>query len=85
MPTKLQYIEKSVSKRDLSFQIFWTFELGTQEGINIPIWITVGFQQRDTENSQSLNNDTFYRPQVTSAECIIGTGKYSDSATLLKL
>ena len=85
MPTKLQYIEKSVSKRDLSTQIFWTFELGTQEGINIPIGITVGFQQRDTENSQSLNNDTFYRPQVTSAECIIGTGKYYDSAILLKL
>ena len=28
-------------------------------------------------------NDTFYRPQVTSAQCIIGTGKYPDFAILL--
>ena len=27
------------------------FELGTQEGINVSIWILVGFQQRDRENS----------------------------------
>ena len=30
-----------------------------------------------------MNNDTFYRPPVTSAQCIIGTEKYPDSAILL--
>ena len=30
-----------------------------------------------------MNNDSFYRPPVTSAQCIIGTEKYPDSAILL--
>ena len=30
-----------------------------------------------------MNNDTFYRPLVTSAQCIIGTEKYPDSGVLL--
>ena len=30
-----------------------------------------------------MNNDTFYRPPVTSAQCNIGTEKYTDSAILL--
>ena len=30
-----------------------------------------------------MKNDTFYRPKVTSATCIIGTEKYPDSGILL--
>ena len=30
-----------------------------------------------------MNNDTFHRPLVTSAQCIIGTEKYPDSRILL--
>ena len=30
-----------------------------------------------------MNNDTFYRPLVTSAQCIIGTEKYPDGGILL--
>ena len=25
--------------KEVSTQNFWTFELGTQEGVNVPIWI----------------------------------------------
>ena len=32
---------------------------------------------------QTLNNDTFYRMPISSAQCIIGTEKYPDSAILL--
>ena len=35
------------------------FELRTQEGINIPIWMIVGFQQKDRQDSQNFHNDTF--------------------------
>ena len=45
--------------------------------------IFVGFQQKERQNSQNLNNDTFYRPPITSVQCNIGTEKYCDSATLL--
>ena len=47
------------------------------------MWIIVGFQQSDRQHDQILNNDTFYRPPVLSAQCIIGTEKYTDSAILL--
>ena len=46
-PTLLHYIERSVFMKEVNTQNFWTFELGTQEGINTPIWIFVGFQQSD--------------------------------------
>ena len=82
-PTQLNYIEKSVFMKEVNTQNLWTFELGSQEGINVPIWIFVAFQQNDRQNDQNLNNDTFYRPLVTSAQCIIGTEKYPDSGILL--
>ena len=82
-PTLLHYVERSVFMKELNTQNLWTFELGTQEGVNVPIWIFVAFQQSDRQNDQNLNNDTFYRPPVTSAQCIIGTERYPYSAILL--
>ena len=82
-PTELRYGERSVFMKEVNTQNLWTSELGTQEGINVPIWIIVGFQQSDRQYDQNLDNDTFYRPPVTSAQCIIGTEKYPDSAILL--
>ena len=82
-PTLLHYLERSVFMKELNTQNLWTFELGTREGINVPVRIFVAFQQNDRQNNQDLNNDTFYRPLVTSAQCIIGTGKYPDSGILL--
>ena len=82
-PTNLHYPERSVFMKEVNTQNFWTFELGTQEGVNVPIWIFVAFQQHDRQHDQTLNNDTFYRMPVTSAQCIIGTEKYPDSSILL--
>ena len=72
-PTSLHYPEGSVFMKEVNTQIFWTFELGTQEGLNVPIWIFVVFQQMDRKNDQNLNNDTFYRMPVTSTQVVIGT------------
>ena len=41
------------------------------------------FQQNGRQHDQNLNNDTFCRLPVTSAQCIIGNERYSDSALLL--
>ena len=68
--------------KEVNTQNFWTFELRTQDGLNVPIWIVVGFQQRHTQDSQNLKSDTFYRPSVTSAQYNIST-ENSDSAFLL--
>ena len=82
-PTELRYVERSVFMKEVNTQKLWAFVLGTQEGINVPIWIIVGFQQSDRQHDQNLNNDTFYKPPVISAQCIIGNEKYPDSAILL--
>ena len=50
--------------------------------MNVPIWIIVGFQQRDLQNSQSLTNDSTYRPPIKSAQCMIGTKNNPDFAIL---
>ena len=59
---------------------FW---IRAQEGLKIPVWITVGFQQRDRQDSQKLNNDDFYRFPVTSTQYVFWTEKNLDSAILL--
>ena len=82
-PTQIYFVERSVSMKEVNTQNFWTFELGTQEGINIPTWIFVAFQQNGRQHDQNLNNDTFVRLPVISAQDVIGTERYPDSAILL--
>ena len=82
-PTQIHYVERSVFMKEVNTQNLWTFELGTQEGINIPTWIFVAFQQNDRKHDQNLNNDTFVRLPVISAQVVIGTERYPDSAILL--
>ena len=47
--------------------------------MNVPIWIMMGFHQIEQQDAQNMNNDTFYRLPVTSAQCNIGTEKYLDA------
>ena len=82
-PTQIQYPERSVFMKEVNTQNFWSFELGTQEGINIPTWKFIAFQQNDRQHDQNLNNDTFVRHPVISAQVVIGTERYPDSAILL--
>ena len=82
-PTQINYPERSVFMKEVKTQNVWTFELGTQEGVNIPTWIIVGFQQNDRQHDQNLNNDTFVRLPVISAQVVIGTKRYPDSGILL--
>ena len=82
-PTELRYVERPVFMKEVINQNLWNFELGSQENMNVPIWIIIGFQQQDRQDSQNLNNDTFCRLPVVSAQCVIGTEKYPDAAILL--
>ena len=54
-----------------------------RNSLNVPIKLIIGFQQKDRQNSQNLNNDTFCVLPVTSAQCIIGTVKYPDAGIFL--
>ena len=59
------------------------FRVCYQESMIIPIWIFIGFQQRDRQYSQDLNKDTFCRLPITSAQCVIGTEKRPDAGIFL--
>ena len=82
-PTEINYSERSVFMKEVNTQTFWSFEMGTQQGINIPTWIFVAFQQNDRQHDQNLNNDTFVRLLVISAQVVIGTERYPDNSILL--
>ena len=56
----------------------WTFELGLQSGVDVPIYVMVGFLQRHQLHQRQRNNDTVYRPTVVNAQCKISIEKYSD-------
>ena len=82
IPKELRYVDRSVFTKEVNTQNLWSFELGTHDNMNVPIWTVVGFRQRDREDSQNLANDTFCRLPITIAQCIISTEKYPDSAIL---
>ena len=64
-------------------QKLWSFEPGAQETMDVPIWIIIGFQQQERQDSQNLKNDTFCRLPVVSTQCNIGTEKYPDTEMLI--
>ena len=78
-PTELTFIKTSVYMKDVTTENIWTFELGVGDGIHIHIYVIVGFLQRDHFNQQHQKNDTFYRPSVVNAQCIIGSEKFLDA------
>ena len=80
--TELRYVERSVFMEEVDNQNVWNFELGSQDNMNVPTWIIIGSQQQDRQDSQNLNNDTFCRLPVVSAQCVIGTEKYPDAGIL---
>ena len=82
-PTELRYIERSIFVKEFGNQNIWNFELGSQESMNVPIWIIIRFQQQDGQDSQNWNNDIFFRLRVISAQCVIGTEKYPNAGIIL--
>ena len=82
-PTQLRYLELSVFMKQVNNQNIWNFELGSQENLNAPVWIIIGFQHQERQDSHNLNKDTFCRLPVVSAQCAIGTEKNPDAGIRL--
>ena len=72
-PTEPRYIERFVFMKKINNQNLWNFELGSEESMNVPIGNIKGFQQRDRQDLHNLNNDTFFRLLVNSAQLITRT------------
>ena len=57
--------------------------MGSQESMKVPIWIIIGFQLQDSQDTQNVNNDTFCKLPVVSAPAVIGTEKCPGAGILL--
>ena len=82
-PTELRYVERFVFMEEVNNQNLGNFELRSQENMNVPIWIIIGFQQQGRKDSQNFNDDTFCRLHVVIAQCVIGTEKNPNAGILL--
>ena len=82
-PTELRFIEWSAFIKEVNNQSLWNLELSSHENMNVPVWINVGFQQIDRQDSQNLKKDNFSRLPVTSAECVIGMKKKPNSSIIV--
>ena len=65
---ELRCIERFVFVNEVNNKNSWNFVLGSQENMNVPIWIIIEFQQKDRLDSQNSNNDSFCRLPVIVAE-----------------
>ena len=67
----------------MNIQNLWNFEMRSQESMHLPMMISKGFQQRNRQQSQKLNNDIFCRLPFTNDQCITGTENYPDAGIFL--
>ena len=82
---RLTYTVRSVFRKEENTQRLWNFEVGSQERIHVPIWIVVGFQQKNRLKSENdTQKDTFNSLPVTCAESIIRTDKKLDAGKFMK-
>ena len=77
--TQLSFIKRSYHMKDVTTENRWTFEFGVGDGVDISIFVTVGFIPGDQFNQQYQNNDAFYRPSVVNAQCIFGSEIFPDA------
>ena len=78
-PTEISYNKRSSFMKDVTTGNSWTFELGVGGGIDVLIFVIVGFLQKDQFIQQHQSNDTFFRPSVVNAQCIIGRKNFPDA------
>ena len=52
-PTELRYFERSVFMKEVNNQNLWNFELRSQENMNTPVWLNIGFQQQDGQTARN--------------------------------
>ena len=51
-PKELRHTERSVFVKELNIQNLWNFEVGGQKSTIVPIWIIIGFQQSERQDSK---------------------------------
>ena len=69
--------------KDVTTENQWTFEFALRDLFDVAIHVIVRFMQRAQFNQQHQSTDTFYRPYVVMAQCVIGSDKYTEAGKFL--
>ena len=77
---KLQLIFKVFFYEKCKVPSYWNFEIGVENGSTLPIYIILGFQQKDRLETLYLPN-TFFRSPVINEQCNMGKEKKPDVAS----
>ena len=78
--TNMSYIERVMSTKSVDSNSNWTFELGVEAGMDIPIYVIVGFQTAARIGpDQTQNNGVFDILDVIGASLKIGSERYPDN------
>jgi hypothetical protein len=79
--TTMSYIQKYVTEKLVNTSSNWSFELGVEAGLDIPIYVIVGFQSQARQGpSQTANNGVFDQLDIISASVKIGSERYPDNS-----
>ena len=77
--TELSHIERSSYMNNVTTENNWTFECGEGDGIDLSIYVIVGFMQRSQFDQQHQNNVIINRQGKLNAQCIIGSEQFPDA------
>ena len=71
--------------KEVKTQNLKTFEIGTQEGLNVSVWILMGFQQSERPDSKLLNNGWFvlWTSSINGSMHYWNRTKHPDSGIIL--
>ena len=80
-PITMGYVERKVFTKQVNTNSSWNFELGVEAGMQLPIYVIVGFQSADRLGpAQTQNNGVFDQLPIIEAYCKIGSVKYPDES-----
>ena len=65
--------------KDVTIENDWILELGLGNGIDIPIYVIIGFMQRDQFNQQHQNNDSIIETKCSKCSTCFFQRKFSAS------
>ena len=80
MPTKLSYFGQSIFAKDETTINVWIFEWRVETWIHVLIHLIVGVPTRIRIRHQRIDNDVFWIPTISRAQCILGTESYPDAS-----
>ena len=77
--TQLSYIRRSFQTQIVTTEKNWTFEEGVKSWAGVPNYVVFVFFSKRIISSTTPKKDTFHRPTISNAQCILFSYKTTDA------